>query len=401
MPAGSPTNDAAVPRCKCVCGTVLFFPGGVRSRTCWNCSMELQLPPPAPPQETCFVDKRGGNRKVGAPTEGGTGGVARRPDFLPEVADRRPQFLPEALDVRDGVKRKESLDATGNSPSTKDSHAMPTEWPEDAQSRKDDNGCGRSCLSHILLFSLVVNALLVWKTYRGSGERPDGAPVLVVGGDADGDGIPDHEDFCPVGKCGWTSGKATDFDGDGCEDAAEDLDIDNDGISDKEDKCPKTPMHYTFVSSDLSDFDGDGCADGVEDLDNDGDDISNSEDLCPRTTLGDESDGDGCSKRQILAKVQKEDPRWWEHLKTSCRAPAHSAKLPEKASDDSGSDGWFEYSVDQIRGASVEIVVGAVLTAVLMRVNKAATNMHQTLPETASNDLGRHISGQIFSNEGD
>lgn len=130
--------------------------------------------------------------------------------------------------------------------------------------------------------------------------------------DSDGDGVPDHHDWCPQKKrtsrkadgreSGWISGRASDFDGDGCEDGVEDEDKDNDGIEDKIDRCPMSPMQYRFVSNAVSDFDGDGCADGVEDLDDDGDGVSNSIDECRQTDLGDSSDSEGCSAKQRTAR---------------------------------------------------------------------------------------------------
>lgn len=132
-----------------------------------------------------------------------------------------------------------------------------------------------------------------------------------IAADTDGDGVPDHHDWCPQKrasaaksgqKSGWISGRASDFDGDGCEDGVEDKDKDNDGVDDKMDRCPMSPMQYKFVSNTVSDFDGDGCADGVEDLDDDGDGVSNSLDECKKTNLGDSSDTDGCSAKQRAAR---------------------------------------------------------------------------------------------------
>jgi len=64
--------------------------------------------------------------------------------------------------------------------------------------------------------------------------------------DADGDGIPNHNDpdddndtvldnadVCPVGVINWSPSRSTDNDEDGCLDSIEDQDDDNDGLSDK------------------------------------------------------------------------------------------------------------------------------------------------------------------------
>merc|ERR1712110_602807 len=62
----------------------------------------------------------------------------------------------------------------------------------------------------------------------------------MVEGDADGDGVLDEKDLCPylcnsthLSNCStaeFKSGRANDFDRDGCEDATHDNDTDNDGI---------------------------------------------------------------------------------------------------------------------------------------------------------------------------
>lgn len=101
----------------------------------------------------------------------------------------------------------------------------------------------------------------------------------------------------------WFSGRATDFDGDGCRDGFEDDDKDNDGVLDHMDRCPNTPQHYVFISNAMTDFDGDGCKDGVEDLDDDGDHIPNILDHCPRTASGHLSDSSGCAAHQLQAPV--------------------------------------------------------------------------------------------------
>ena len=94
----------------------------------------------------------------------------------------------------------------------------------------------------------------------------------------------------------FVSGHATDYDGDGCEDASEqDLDRDNDGVTDAEDGCAYS---VAFDSNANTDFDRDGCLDGVEDEDDDGDSIANVDDDCDRTEVGAAVDAKGCSLSQ-------------------------------------------------------------------------------------------------------
>ena len=112
--------------------------------------------------------------------------------------------------------------------------------------------------------------------------------------DDDQDGVADEDDQCQFGETDWYSGTMTDYDGDGCQDATEDLDDDNDGVEDLLDECPTGAMNEDRV-----DADGDGCDDLLEDLDNDGDLVPNHLDQCPNgaqywTTFSTDHDGDGC-----------------------------------------------------------------------------------------------------------
>ena len=64
--------------------------------------------------------------------------------------------------------------------------------------------------------------------------------IVEENNDADGDGIQDGVDLCPVGfgeSDGWASNTQSDADQDGCRDFDEDLDDDNDGILDANDGC--------------------------------------------------------------------------------------------------------------------------------------------------------------------
>mmetsp|Transcript_10173 Transcript_10173/g.12552 ORF Transcript_10173/g.12552 Transcript_10173/m.12552 type:complete len:373 (+) Transcript_10173:136-1254(+) len=132
--------------------------------------------------------------------------------------------------------------------------------------------------------------------------KPDPSPVIF---DEDGDGIADADDFCTGST--FISGKATDWDADGCEDSVEDNDKDGDGISDEFDKCPKS-ARSDFASNINNDLDQDGCEDSVEDNDDDGDGIDNIHDSCARTEKGSITDAFGCSfsqRQQQHSKRQK------------------------------------------------------------------------------------------------
>ena len=80
-------------------------------------------------------------------------------------------------------------------------------------------------------------------------------------GDADGDGVLDENDFCvALDDDNWVSGRATDYDGDGCRDGSvEDDDRDNDGVPDVRDTCVAGLRAGIFRSNLNTDFDGDGC----------------------------------------------------------------------------------------------------------------------------------------------
>jgi len=128
--------------------------------------------------------------------------------------------------------------------------------------------------------------------------------------DADGDGVRDADDFCDDSD--FVSGRATDFDGDGCADGgADDLDRDNDGVRDDFDNCPRS-IDAVFESNVNSDFDRDGCQDGVEDNDDDGDGVDNPRDACPRTATGAQVDATGCSSAQSAANLAQN----WDLIKT-------------------------------------------------------------------------------------
>lgn len=137
----------------------------------------------------------------------------------------------------------------------------------------------------------------------------------VCDGDDDNDSLLDENDSCPHGNIGWVPTSATDHDMDGCEDASEDFDDDNDAVIDIRDDCPVGEM--AWISTDLTDYDGDGCQDMSEDYDDDADSIcdegtntgwncivsSMGSDLCPQSSLSftssmtSDADQDGCEDR--------------------------------------------------------------------------------------------------------
>ncbi|KAJ1452257.1 hypothetical protein M885DRAFT_527467 [Pelagophyceae sp. CCMP2097] len=154
---------------------------------------------------------------------------------------------------------------------------------------------------------------------------PLGLPMGLFAADApgethdrDGDGVPDEDDFCdeprlPSGDH-FVSGRATDFDGDGCADRTpDDKDMDNDGVPDAQDECDMSKDH-AFTSNVNTDFDGDGCQDAVEDQDDDGDGILNPVDKCEHTSRGAAVDGAGCAVEQLSEKVHRKRTRQKERI---------------------------------------------------------------------------------------
>ena len=75
--------------------------------------------------------------------------------------------------------------------------------------------------------------------------------------DLDGDNVFNNEDDCMEGETGWYSNSTSDFDGDGCRDATEDLDDDNDFLNDTDEATIGT-------NSTNPDTDGDGYLDGLD-----------------------------------------------------------------------------------------------------------------------------------------
>jgi len=208
--------------------------------------------------------------------------------------------------------------------------------------------------------SFLGNLMLLWHSAAPqtiSALAPSTTSTPQRGQDGDGDGIPDHHDFCNCkgSNCSrqlvdaWISGPVTDFDGDGCEDGVEDDDQDNDGVLDVKDNCPRTPQGYLFVSNSRSDFDGDGCQDGVEDTDDDGDAVLNIVDVCPETYPGEQQDPSGCSPRQLEARRRQ------HNMPKDTTAPPTTAAVAADPDAKSGSEEGGLLNL--IRGAWVEVVI--------------------------------------------
>jgi len=111
---------------------------------------------------------------------------------------------------------------------------------------------------------------------------------LLVGGDTDGDGVPDDQDAFP-----GDPNETTDTDGDGIGNNA-DTDDDNDGVADAEDAFPLDPLESV-------DSDGDGIGNNA-DTDDDNDGLSDTEEATYGTDpLKADTDGDGVSDADEIA----------------------------------------------------------------------------------------------------
>jgi len=138
---------------------------------------------------------------------------------------------------------------------------------------------------------------LEWTSSLSNDHDGDGCFDATEDLDDDNDGISDGSDICPIGDLGWTSSVSTDYDGDGCQDSMEDVDDDNDRICDANevssswacapstasvDLCPQSSLG--FFSNNQNDVDGDGCEDATEDMDDDNDGFTDDVDDCPMSS---------------------------------------------------------------------------------------------------------------------
>ena len=158
----------------------------------------------------------------------------------------------------------------------------------------------------------------------GADDDNDGCHNYYEDDDDDNDGVEDSSDLCDGWEYStnhWISNNSTDYDSDGCRDAdsMEDEDDDNDLIMDYDDSCPKGDLGWQsnrtgawsqwpadWDQANSTDWDGDGCQDALEDLDDDNDGVNDSVDLCPRGYTGSswedwwgensdpDNDDDGC-----------------------------------------------------------------------------------------------------------
>jgi hypothetical protein len=231
-------------------------------------------------------------------------------------------------------------------------------------------------LVFLLAISVAINAgFLSWP------ELFDSRPIATLStleaqhvADTDGDGVLDMHDLCPNSAKGWMSGRATDFDSDGCSDDIEDKDKDNDGILDIHDKCPYTPQKYGFSSNRARDFDSDGCADGVEDPDDDNDMIPNALDDCPLTAGGDLSDKEGCSGIQREMKSKARDPQTMQR---------REEKEPDK----------IEQWTNTIIGCGLQIILGGILSNAAVKADEYYSVVKGKVGEGADANIREGIQG--------
>lgn len=115
-------------------------------------------------------------------------------------------------------------------------------------------------------------------------DRPECFGIVL---DADGDGLLDEVDNCPI----HPNADQRDLDGDGLGDVCDD-DMDGDGVLNAVDNC------LTVPNVDQRDSDSDGRGDACSD-DLDGDGIVNANDRCPETPEDRDGweDADGCPER--------------------------------------------------------------------------------------------------------
>ncbi|MEC7273042.1 MAG: thrombospondin type 3 repeat-containing protein, partial [Candidatus Thermoplasmatota archaeon] len=139
-----------------------------------------------------------------------------------------------------------------------------------------------------------IRGQLDWTSTSQNDHDSDGCLDTLEDMDDDNDAVEDSTDICPTGDLGWSSSATTDYDSDGCQDALEDVDDDNDRVCDASevstswactpstanvDLCPQSTLG--FFSNTQNDVDGDGCEDATEDMDDDNDGFADDVDACP------------------------------------------------------------------------------------------------------------------------
>jgi len=407
-PAGSSNSSTPVGRKVCSCGTTVLFPGAVEARTCWKCGTQLLLASPSQSQGQML---RPPERRATAPASFEPRELLRYP--TPQEGVPPPAPAPELVGSSGGLfwwfvgalllaslvvnaalfqlwagnagysSLLASITQVGAIPTSAGASAGAAEKVATPPSGGISISDAAGIVVDVPPFTFTTPAPTIVKEFN-----PDDP-------DTDGDGIPDQHDFCP-NKCkvkndsgcsapGWLSGRASDFDGDGCQDGVEDSDKDNDGVDDLMDRCPSTPNHHGFVSNAANDFDGDGCIDSLEDHDDDGDAVMNAEDECPRTVPGDSSDNRGCSKKQLSQWADKERRAQLE-LETRRLSAEAAALLKSAAAQAPGAASPSEDTEDTwgktLKSAWIEVLLGALLTPLLHTLADFLRLAKQQLPST-------------------
>jgi len=360
--ACNPGSRPPAARLVCSCGTHVLFPGAVEQRTCWKCGAKLTLSPR--PREVFPLDDPSSQWA----SQQNAGSCSAGVSFAAAPAQRQLQQLQPLLAKRQLPEQHRQATAA-------------EKLVRQGQEHHQQALSVSRWVWGILATSLSLNLAMILHSLV-SNEPNDSQ---VAGLDSDGDGILDQHDFCRSKK-GWMSGRATDFDADGCEDNAQDTDKDNDGVKDSVDKCPLTPQRYQFMSNLHSDADGDGCMDSVEDHDDDGDMVLNALDRCPRTPLQHASDNAGCSQLQLQEEAAAIPPEKHAAMPVT-DAVEHPAGTTEPGLENRGiseiGGEWFGL----VRNAWVEVLVGAAVTELCGQV----TSMKRATSE-ALTVVGRHAT---------
>lgn len=131
----------------------------------------------------------------------------------------------------------------------------------------------------------------VYGRFGGGGPPPAKQEVEKLPEDADGDGVPLIDDWCPSEK--------EDLDGFHDDDGCPDVDNDDDKVADTSDKCPDQAESENGVDDD----------DGCPERDNDEDGLLGSQDKCPDEAPKDgvDQDKDGCTDPPATAEAASED----------------------------------------------------------------------------------------------
>lgn len=166
---------------------------------------------------------------------------------------------------------------------------------------------------------------------------------FLVAADEDGDGVPDHRDYCPE------TPEGVDVDLHGCA-----KDSDGDGIADFEDECPEEPGLIRFNG--CPDMDGDGIPDKDDECidvpgikkwkgcpDTDGDAIIDRDDECPDVAGPLEMNGCPCDYKPVEF-CGDQDGDGISDMKDKCADTPKDAKVDENGCPvDTDGDGVPDY----------------------------------------------------------